>query len=132
MTQHFHAVVWIDHHEARILDFNADDVNADKVTVKHKATRTQSARTGKASWRESEDGTFFDEVAEKLAGAGEILVVGPANAKLGFLKRLEKKHGPIAEHVVGIETVDHPSDGQLLDFARAYFRKADRMLPQVD
>ncbi|HCX66281.1 translational machinery protein [Parvibaculum sp.] len=132
MTQHFHAVVWIDHHEARILDFNADDVNVDKVTVKHKATRKQSARTGKASWRESEDGTFFDEVAEKLAGAGEILIVGPANAKLGFLNRLQKKHGAIAEHVIGIETVDHPSDGQLLDFARSYFRKADRMLPQVD
>jgi len=132
MTQHFHAVVWIDHHEARILDFNAEDANADKVTVKHKATRKQSARTGKASWRESEDGAFFDEVAEKLAGAGEILVVGPANAKLGFLKRLQAKHAAIAEHVVGIETVDHPSDGQLLDFARAYFRKADRMLPQVD
>ncbi|MBO6633465.1 translational machinery protein [Parvibaculum sp.] len=132
MSQHFHAVVWIDHHEARILDFNADDANADKVTVKHKATRKQSARTGKASWRESEDGAFFDEVAARLDGIGEILIVGPANAKLGFLKRLQAKHAAIADHVVGIETVDHPSDGQLLDFARAYFRKADRMLPQVD
>jgi stalled ribosome rescue protein Dom34 len=132
MSQHFHAVVWIDHHEARILDFNADDANADKVTVKHKATRKQSARTGKASWRESEDGAFFDEVAARLDGIGEILIAGPANAKLGFLKRLQAKHAAIADHVVGIETVDHPSDGQLLDFARAYFRKADRMLPQVD
>ncbi len=132
MTQHFHAVVWIDHHEARILDFNAEDANADKVTPKHKATRKHAQFTGRASWRESEDATFFDEVAAKLAGAGEILIVGPANAKLGFLKRLQQKHSPVADHVVGIETVDHPSNAELVDYARAYFRKADRMLPQVD
>lgn len=132
MTQHFHAVVWIDHHEARILDFNAEDANADKVTPKHKATRKHAQFTGRASWRESEDAAFFDEVAGKLAGAGEILIVGPANAKLGFLKRLQHKHSPVADHVVGIETVDHPSNAELVDYARAYFRKADRMLPQVD
>ena len=94
--------------------------------------RKHAQFSGRASRRESEDAAFFDEVAEKLAGAGEILIVGPANAKFGFLKRLQKKHAPIAENVVGIETVDHPTDGQLLNFARAYFRKADRMLPQVD
>lgn len=132
MTKHFHAVVWIDHHAARILDFNADEANADKVTPKEHAMRKHAQFSGRASWRESEDAAFFDEVAEKLAGAGEILIVGPANAKFGFLKRLQKKHAPIAENVVGIETVDHPTDGQLLNFARAYFRKADRMLPQVD
>lgn len=132
MSHHYHGVVWIDHHEARILDFNADEASADKVTQKHASTRKQSARTGKASWRESEDAGFFDEVAAKLDGIGEILIVGPANAKLGFLKRLQAKHAAIADHVIGIETVDHPSNGELLNFARAYFRKADRMLPQVD
>ena len=132
MSHHYHGVVWIDHHEARILDFNADGANAEKVTLKHSATRKHAQFSGKASWRESEDAAFFDEVAGKLDGIGEILIVGPANAKLGFLKRLQAKHAAIAGHVIGIETVDHPSDAGLLNFARAYFRKADRMLPQVD
>ncbi len=132
MSHHFHAVVWIDHHEARILEFNADDAKADKVTLKHSATRKHAQFSGHASWRHSEDAGFFDEVAAKLDGIGEILIVGPANAKLGFLKRLQAKHGPVADHVVGIETVDHPGDGELLNFAKAYFRKADRMLPQLD
>jgi hypothetical protein len=26
MTEHNHAVLWIDHHEARVFHFNADDV----------------------------------------------------------------------------------------------------------
>ena len=33
-----------------------------------------------------------------------------------------------AEKVVGVETVDHPSDGQLVAYARKYFVAKDRML----
>ena len=132
MPHHFHAVVWIDHHEARILDFNADDAHATAISPKHSTSRGHSKLGGRASWRESEDMTYFDEVAAKLDGIGEVLIVGPANAKLGFLKRLQAKHAPLADKVVGVETVDHPSDGELLKFARAYFGKADRMLPQID
>ena len=29
--------------------------------------------------------------------------------------------------VVGIETVDHPSDGQLVAFAKKYFKRSDGM-----
>jgi hypothetical protein len=32
--------------------------------------------------------------------------------------------------ITGVETVDHPSDGQLVAFARHYFKTEDRMLPQ--
>jgi hypothetical protein len=32
--------------------------------------------------------------------------------------------------IVGVETVDHPSDGQLVAHARHYFKAEDRMLPQ--
>jgi hypothetical protein len=32
--------------------------------------------------------------------------------------------------IVGVETVDHPSDGQLVAYARRYFKAEDRMLPQ--
>ena len=132
MPKHFHAVVWIDHHEARILDFNADDAHATAVTLQHAASRSYSKLCGRASWRASDDMGFFDEVAAKLGGIGEILIVGPANAKLGFLKRLQAKHTAIADKVIGVETVDHPSDGELLKYARAYFGKVDRMLPQID
>ncbi|MDO8839183.1 MAG: translational machinery protein [Parvibaculum sp.] len=132
MPHHFHAVVWIDHHEARILDFNADDAHTTAVQLKHAASRGHSKLGGRASWRESEDTDYFDEVAANLDGIGEILIVGPANAKLGFLKRLQTKHAALAGRVVGVETVDHPTGGELLKYARAYFEKADRMLPQID
>jgi hypothetical protein len=34
------------------------------------------------------------------------------------------------ERIAGVETVDHPSDGALLDHARRYFKAADLMTPQ--
>ena len=32
--------------------------------------------------------------------------------------------------IAGVETVDHPSDGQLVAHARKYFKVADLMTPQ--
>jgi hypothetical protein len=32
-------------------------------------------------------------------------------------------------HVEGVESADHPTDGELLDFARRYVKAADRMRP---
>jgi hypothetical protein len=33
---------------------------------------------------------------------------------------------------LGRKTVDHPSDGELIAYARRYFKVEDRMLPQKD
>ena len=57
--------------------------------------------------------------------------MGPANAKFELYKYLQAKHPQTAEKVVGIETVDHPTNGELVNYAKAYFMKADRMLPQI-
>jgi hypothetical protein len=32
-------------------------------------------------------------------------------------------------NVAGVETIDHPSDPQLVAFARHYFKAEDRMVP---
>ena len=32
--------------------------------------------------------------------------------------------------IAGVETVDHPSDGALVAYARKYFKIEDRMQPQ--
>jgi hypothetical protein len=31
-----------------------------------------------------------------------------------------------------VEKADHPTDGELLDFARRYVKAADHMRPQID
>jgi hypothetical protein len=130
MSRHFHAVVWIDHRDARIFTFNAAE--SDKLVVHahqpqpHLHRKANSIGDGRAPG----DPDYFDQVAKALDGAGEILIAGPANAKLELKKHLDEKWPAIARRIVGVENADHPSDGALLDHARRYFTAADRMRAQ--
>ena len=120
MTVH-HCAVWIDHQEARIFKFEDDGVAqsalAPAAHPEHQIRREQP--------RHPDDAKFFHEVAHALADAARILVVGPSTAKLGLLRHLHEHHKPIGERVVGVETVDHPTDPQLIAYARKYFKHSD-------
>lgn len=123
---HFHAVVWIDHTEAHVLHFSRDDV--ENKLVHGKPSRQQHTRANaQSSGHAPENQAYYHKVAEALKGAQEILVVGPANAKTEFVKHLNAHDPDLAKKVVAVETVDHPSDGQVLAFARKHFRAIDRM-----
>ena len=123
---HFHAAVWIDHVEAHVLIFTREEV--EKKLVSGKPHRhLHHKKNAQASGHEPEDQRYFHKVAEALADAEEILVVGPANAKTEFVKHLQSHDKALAKKVVAVETVDHPSDGQLLAYARKHFRALDRM-----
>lgn len=125
---HIHAVVWMDHREARVIDFSVDDVH--KTTVRsHAANRHIHHRAGSVSGAHSPDDLkFYDEVCTAIGDAREILIVGPAQAKVAFRHYVDQKHRDVAKRVVGVETLDHPSDGELLAYARKYFVKVDQML----
>ena len=55
-------------------------------------------------------------------------MVGPAQAKLQLIKHMHAHDPAVAGKVIGVETVDHPSDGQLVAYARKYFLARDQML----
>ena len=122
-----HAVVWLDHTEAHIMSFSAEASEAKHVQSKstHKNLHLKSGKPG--TGHPAEFQAYYHEVAQGVSAAKEILVVGPANAKLFLIKHLEKHDPAIAAKVVGVETVDHPSDGQLLAYARHYFQGADNL-----
>ena len=77
-----------------------------------------------------EDQVFFREVAAALADAGAVLITGPANAKTELMKHIRAHAPELAQIVAGIETVDHPTDNELVAHARRYFKASDRMRPQ--
>jgi hypothetical protein len=56
------------------------------------------------------------------------VVVGPAQAKLQLVKHIHAHEVALVPKLIGVETVDHPSDAQLVAYARKYFRAKDRML----
>ena len=130
MADHYHAIVWIDHQRARILHFNVEE--ADRTLVRDHIVRDIRAHEKRTGHRTGENKPFFEDVAKAIADAGAILIVGPAQEKDFLAKFLAEKHPAIRAHVEGVEKADHPSDGELLDFARRYVKAADHMRPQID
>lgn len=116
----FHAVVWIDHQNAQVLQFDAEHVQAQKVKshTHHTAQHGSNVRT---------QHEFFGHVCDALAGIQEVLVVGPKTGIADFEHYARKHRGETAAHVVGYDVVDHPSENQLVAMARKYFLKFDRM-----
>lgn len=125
---HHHAVVWLDHTEAHVMQISPDDVEKSIVhpAQPHQKLHVLSGIPG--SGRAPEDQAYYHRIVEALAGAQEILVLGPAQAKLQLIKHIHAHDPVLIDKVVGVETVDHPSEAQVVAYARKYFRAKDRML----
>ena len=125
---HYHAVVWLDHSEAHVMHISPEDVEKSVVhpTKPHHRLHSKSGTVG--AGRQTEDKDYYHAVVEALQGAQEILVAGPAQAKLQLIKHIHTHDQALADKVVGVETVDHPSDAQLVAYARKYFVAKDRIL----
>ena len=123
-----HVAVWIDHQEARV--FVIDPGKVDELVIAaphHVHNRHPKGPEGRTNHPDDAK-RFFHEVATSLEGVEQVLVVGPSTAKLQFLRYLQAHHHPLEPKIVGLETVDHPTDGQLVAYAKAYFKRTDRML----
>jgi stalled ribosome rescue protein Dom34 len=122
-----HAVAWIDHAEAHLIHFNPE--TSDTAVIRsHAGNPHLHTKSAGGTGRQAESAQYFEAVADGLMQATEILLVGPGMEKLELMKYLLKHHPSIAERVMSVETVDHPTDGQLLKHARKYFLRADNML----
>jgi hypothetical protein len=113
-----HAVVWIDHHSAQILHFDADSVQAQKITAHSHHSRDHSRDHGSGARSEHD---FFAEVCNELSGIAEILVTGSHQAQSDFRPYVDKHRVKAGRHIVGWEIADHPTEGQLIAFARRHF-----------
>ena len=70
--------------------------------------------------------SYYDEIVEALSGSDEILVLGPSTAKLELIKHVNKRYPAVGERIIGVETVDHPTDRQIVAYARQYFDVVDQ------
>jgi peptide subunit release factor 1 (eRF1) len=64
-----------------------------------------------------------------VSDAGSILITGPANAKTELVEYIRLHDPKLAKVIAGVETVDHPTDAQLVAHARKYLKAADRLAP---
>jgi len=121
----YHAAVWIDHNEARI--FHVTEETFDESVIQSPKAHTQLHRRlgSDDGHRAPEDQHYYSEVARALADAGEVLVLGPATAKLELIKHAHRRDPKLEAKIIGVETVDHPTVGQIVAYIRSYFKAAD-------
>lgn len=124
---HFHAVVWMDHAEAHVLQFTEDEAERTLVHAHGKHRQVHHRKGSVGGGKAPEDTAFFHAIIDSLQGAQEILVVGPASAKDEFKRHVDSHDKAIAARIVAVESSDHPTDGELLKHARQFFVAADRM-----
>ena len=122
-----HVIIWIDHKEAHVLFFDAtlNEIIKSKSDHSHLHHKANTIGSGNAP----EDHKFFHKVLSVVADVKEILIVGPGSAKAELLKHASMHDPLIAKRIIGVETLDHPTDPQLIAYAKKYFQKIYKMLP---
>jgi hypothetical protein len=124
-----HAVVWIDHQEARIFTVEPENIGQSSVQAPgphpHRHPKAQEVRVRN---HPDDEHRFFQEVARAVTGQIDVLLVGPSKAKLRFLRHVRRHDHALETRIVGIETVDHPTDAQLVAHLRDYFGESSPRL----
>ncbi len=114
------AAVWIDHREAHVFHvepetFTTSLVSAPAHVLRHPRYEAQPHNHPQDEHR------FFAAIAQSLAGVDSVLVMGPADEKLHFCDYVNAHSVMLTFGIVGVETVDHPTDRQLAAHVRQYF-----------
>ncbi|MFM9942559.1 MAG: translational machinery protein [Hyphomicrobiaceae bacterium] len=127
----YHAVVWLDHGEARVFFFNRHQVEEIDLAATNPHAHLHHRAGTISGHRSPQDQKFLQHVVEALKPAQEWLIMGPGTAKLELVKHVHSHDPTLGDRIIGVETADHPTDRQIVAHAREYFKAADRMRPQV-
>jgi len=123
-----HAVIWIDHKEAHVMFLSEDASEAEIIRSKSTHSHLHHKANEIGSGRSVLDSKYLHSVIQAVKESKEILILGPGSAKLELIKHAHKHDAHIAEKIVGVETVDHPTDKEILAHARKFFYKIDQMI----
>ena len=131
MTAHHHAILWIDHREAKLFHLNTTEVDRMILHPRRPTRHIHRNATSIGGGTSLLDDDYFEHVSEATAEAKAILIAGLDSAKSELAAHLTRHHPEAAARIVGVETVDHPSDGAFAAVARLHFNTKDNSRPQI-
>jgi hypothetical protein len=121
---HYHAVIWIDHREARVFHFNSTDVERLVLHPDHPTKHIHHKANSIGSGHASPDHDYLQAVAESVADAGAVLITGPANAKTELAVHI-RRHDPVLAKVIAGDRDCRPSE-------RSATRRLCESIPEGD
>ncbi len=129
---YYHSVVWIDHEKATAWQFTSTEQTSKVIRAHDQHQKVHSRKSTHGGHKKPADVRFFEEVSGALSGTHEILIIGPAQTKHDFATYLRDKHAALGKGIVAVENADHPTDGEVLAYARRHFKALDRMLSPTE
>ncbi len=116
-------VVWIDSKNAHV--FAMKTTGIEKLTVK-KSDKNHHTRHKNDKHRDSNSEHYYSELAEKLKGADQILIMGPGLAKNHFKDHLTAhQSNTLAKKIIGLEKMEsfeHKTEKQMMAKAHQFFK----------
>ena len=106
--------IWLDRENAHIHKIWSDEASTEALHAHHHSHHTHS----KNEQRDHDSSAFYHQIADKVKDASSLLIMGPGVAKTHFLDYIRKHSPQLATRVVGLEAVDHPTEGQVISHAR--------------
>jgi stalled ribosome rescue protein Dom34 len=130
MSNHSRALVWVDHHMAKIFQIREGEVHPVVLHSTHPQEHLHHKANAGGSGHAPLDRAFLKRIAAAIAGAGAVLIVGPGLAKTELSTFINETAPELAKRISGVEPIDHPTDGELVASGRSFFRADDRMRAQ--
>ena len=113
-------VIWMDQDHAKIFELHPNKIEAHNMK-RHEIRHHSGFEKEQNNHKNGEN--FFHLIAKSLSDAHQILLLGPGLAKAHFKAHLDQHHhSDLAKKVVAVETVDHPTDPEIVASAKKYFR----------
>lgn len=103
-------VIWMDSHHAEIYALHPNGTFEHRKVIRH----DQDHHTRNLKDHQHPPEKFFKDLSAALLDSNEMLLTGPGLAKGQFKHFLERHHAQdLAKRIVGLETVDHPTEAQI-------------------
>ena len=106
-----HAVIWLDHFNAHVIEFDPEHMRE-----RHLQPHVHNTRQHRSDVRSEHE--FFSQVCDAVAGMASILVTGAHTVQADFRHYIDKHRPTLAQQISGWETVGHPTAAQLVARAR--------------
>jgi stalled ribosome rescue protein Dom34 len=113
-----HAVVWLDFHQAKVFLIKAEDIESRRIAAGTPHRQIHHKAQVRGSGHVRDDRTYFEAILAAVEEADSWVIAGPGGTKKDLEKYLEGHGEELKKKLVGVESMDQPTEGELLKQAR--------------
>lgn len=111
-------IIWMDSEKAQVFGLNTSGI--EKSNLKKSGGSHQSSDNDNVNDEQLKH--FYHDLTSKISDAEQLLIMGPGASKTHFKTYLDDHAARLSKNVVGVENSDHPTDNQILEAGKGFFK----------